>query len=289
MTLSQAAREAARVLRLAGFESDDAIREASFLARAWLGWDHARWLVDFEQQAPAGVVAGLAEWARRRAASEPAAYIVGRREFYGRDFHVTPAVLIPRPETELIVDAAGPPLRMARRRAPDGAPRVLDVGTGSGCLAITIALEHPTVRVTATDISAEALRVASDNARQHGVEDRVRFVHATLTAEASDVVVSNPPYIPEGEKPVLPRDVRDYEPTSALFAGPDGLDVLRALLPAARRALRPEGQLIIEIGRGQTAAVERLLGASNLEPIAVKQDLAGIPRTVVAVRSAKPL
>ena len=213
-----------------------------------------------------------------RLAGRPTQYITGRVEFYGREFRVTPAVFIPRPETELVVEAA---LRHAA-----GASRVLDVGTGSGCLAITLQKEWPNARVFACDLAGEALEVARSNAV--ALAAPVRFFRGDLLeacgADRFDLVVSNPPYIPEEEAAGLPREVRDHEPPVALFAGPGGLDCYRRLIPAAARALRTGGWLILEIGYKSRAAVEALAGPEWSRRV-VESDLAGFER-VLALRRA---
>jgi release factor glutamine methyltransferase len=228
----------------------------------------------------------------RRVAREPVAYILRRREFYGRDFSVSPAVLVPRPETELIVDAA-----LARFRR-DAAIEVLDVGTGSGCLAVTLALEFPMARLSATDVSAAALGVARENARRHGVLHRIAFQQLSLAAdvEAIDLLVSNPPYAALADAATIPADVRDFEPHVAVFGGADGLDVIRALVGEAANVLARPGRspaspdggwLLLECGMGQAAGIERMLAASGLfESIETMRDLQGIPRTVTARRNA---
>jgi release factor glutamine methyltransferase len=210
------------------------------------------------------------------------AYITGRREFYGREFRVTPDVLIPRPETESIIEAAHDLL--ADPGAPP-TPDILDVGTGSGCLAVTLALEHPSAHIVATDVSAAALAVAADNARAHGVEPRIAFMHAELTGaldRAVDLIVSNPPYVSEGDYATLEPDVRDYEPRTALVGGPDGLAVIRLLAPAAARALRAGGALVLEVGQGQDSRVEALLTLAGFGRLETRRDLAGTPRVVTA-------
>ena len=216
----------------------------------------------------------------RRARNEPVQYITGTQEFYGRSFAVTPAVLIPRPETEHLVESA---------LALDPAPkRILDIGTGSGILAITLALELQNATVTATDISAEALAVARQNARSLRAEDRMRFVASdlftALANERFDCIVANPPYVATDE--VLEPQVRDYEPASALYAGEDGLALYRRLIPGAAAHLEPGGHLLVEIGHGQRDAVAGLLRAASFEGIRFIDDLQGIPRVASA---RKPL
>jgi release factor glutamine methyltransferase len=276
-------REAARRLERAGFSADAARLDAGVLARALLGWDQARWLADGREAAPAGFAAGLEAWVARRARREPVAYITGRHEFYGRTFLVSPAVLIPRPDTETLVEAA----LVCLDRMAAGA-LVADVGTGSGCLAVTLAAERPAIRVLATDISAPALDVARENARRLGVSDRIQFREGPLLAGAAapvDLIVSNPPYVREVERETLPADVVAFEPHDALFAGADGLDVIRLLADEASRSLSPGGRLAIEIGHGQADAVRALIDATaGLATQAVVTDIESRPRVVVAAR-----
>jgi release factor glutamine methyltransferase len=220
----------------------------------------------------------------RRAAREPIAYILGEREFYGRLFAVSRAVLVPRPETELVVDRAR---AWWSGRAHRDASTIVDVGTGSGCLAVTLALECPGAHVIATDVSADALTIAAANAARHGASEQIDFREAPLAAGlqgVADLIVANPPYVAERDRGSLPPDVRDYEPPEALYAGPDGLDVIRPLAPAALAALRPGGGFVMEIGAGQWAAVKRILEEAGFDGIRVHDDLAGIPRVVVAAR-----
>jgi release factor glutamine methyltransferase len=206
----------------------------------------------------------------QRMQGTPTQHITGRQEFYGREFRVTPDVLIPRPETEHLIERA---LRVPARST-------LDIGTGSGAIAVTLALESK-ARVVATDISIPALRVAAENARLLGAE--VLFVAgdlASVLADGSfDLVVSNPPYIPESES--LPREVRDHEPGVALYGGADGLEIYRRLIPEAARVLAPGGRLIIELGYGSADAVQAMLAGWN--DVTLDNDLAGIPRVITAV------
>jgi release factor glutamine methyltransferase len=207
-----------------------------------------------------------------RKAGKPTQYITGKQEFYGRDFKVTPAVLIPRPETELVVEAV-------LKRLKDG--RVADVGTGSGAIAITLARESQ-LEVIATDISPEALATAKQNCGRDF--SRVSFLQTDLLAAIAprslDAVISNPPYVPERDRETLQPEVRDWEPHQALFAGPDGLDIYRRLIPEAERVLKPGGLLAMEIGLGQAEAVKALL--ANWQNVQIEPDLAGISRVVLA-------
>lgn len=211
----------------------------------------------------------------RRAHHEPVQHIIGKHEFYGRDFIVNRLVLIPRPETEHLVEAV-----LGLDPEPQ---RILDIGTGSGILAITLALELPQATVTATDISTTALAVARKNAEELGAHERVRFVASDLFAalcdERFDCIVSNPPYVATTE--ALESQVRDFEPASALYAGEDGLAVYRRLIPGAIEHLEPGGLLLLEIGHGQRNAVEALLGENRFQDIRFANDLQGIPRVAI--------
>ncbi len=209
-----------------------------------------------------------------RLKGKPTQYITGRQEFYGRDFRVTRDVLIPRPETEHLVAAC-----LARMRPSDV---VLDVGVGSGAVAVTLALESA-ARVYATDISMAALRVAAENAQN--LSARVAFLACDLaacfTGDYFDMVASNPPYVPTDDRPGLQREVRDYEPEVALFAGPTGLEIYERLVEEARCVLRPRGWLLVELGYNSLEPVRAMLGTGWSE-IAVEQDLAGVPRVIAA-------
>ena len=211
----------------------------------------------------------------RRRQREPVAYILGHRDFYGRSFSVHPDVLIPRPDTETLVEHA-------LGHIPADAPcRVLDVGTGSGCIAVTIAAERALASVTATDISEAALEVARVNAESLGVAERIRFERADLVGAAGpfDVVVTNPPYIPSSELEALQPEVRDHEPTRALVGGEDGLDVVRALLTACQGVTRSEAHMLIEIGAGQAGSVTELTAGSDAwNLVALHRDLNRIER-----------
>ncbi len=222
----------------------------------------------------------FADLLARRESGEPVAYLLGVREFYGRDFKVGPAVLIPRPETELIVD-------LVRERVPAGAaPAILDLGTGSGALAVTLALELSAAQVTAVDFSSAALAVARANADALGA--RVRFVEsdwfAALTAgERFGVIVSNPPYVAAGDPHLAEGDVR-FEPASALASGPAGLDDIVRIVAAAPAFLEPGGWLLLEHGYDQAPAVRELLLAGGFAEVASARDLAGIERITLGRR-----
>lgn len=219
---------------------------------------------------------------KRRGEGEPVAHLLGRREFWSRTFVVTPDVLVPRPETELVVERA-----LALIDADGGRERplrVLDLGTGSGVLAVTLATELPKAQVTGIDVSPAALAVARRNAETLGVADRVHFLESDWTSalgpdERFDVVVSNPPYVPSGELPELPAEVR-RDPALALDGGVDGLAAYRRIADAAVRILAPGGVLLCEVGAGQAADVGAIFAAARLGAIACFADLAGIDRVV---------
>jgi release factor glutamine methyltransferase len=214
----------------------------------------------------------------RRARHEPVQYITSTQEFYGRPFAVTPAVLIPRPETEHLVEAA-----LALEPRPN---RILDIGTGSGILAITLALDIPAAAVTAVDISEDALAVARQNAHALNASQQIRFLTSDLFSaieqEQYDCIVSNPPYVANTE--LLEPQVRDYEPPAALYAGTDGMAIYRRLVPGAVRHLTPGGHLLLEIGQGQREAVAVLLAESGYREIRFHADLQGIPRVAQSTR-----
>ena len=238
----------------------------------------------------------------RRAAGEPTQYIVGRQEFWGLEFEVTPAVLIPRPETEHTIEAAIERLGAAKRNAD---LRIADIGTGSGCIAIALAKEFPKAQIIATDISPAALEVAQRNAIRHNVENHIHFAEADLLApklspqESSDsplatshslhphrlfdLIVSNPPYIANSEAATLQREVREHEPQIALFAGPTGLEIYSRLIEQAESHLMPGGVLILELGYGGAERVREMIGArSAWSNASIINDLAGIPRVLAA-------
>lgn len=269
----------------AGFSPEDAAVDAGVMARHLLGWSLADWLSRRTATPSPQFVEHFDQLISRRAAREPVAYLLGEREFYGRSFQVGPGVLVPRPETEGLVEVA-----LAHLRSIDAAS-VVDVGTGSGCIAVTIALECAAagrkLRVIATDASAEALSVARINGERLGVPLPIEWRQADLLsglAAPVDVIVSNPPYVPERDRDTLAADVRRYEPSSALFGGDDGLDVIRRLIPDAWRCLRPGGRLVMEVGRGQHGPVTTLLEGAAFTGIEWHADLQGIPRVVAAVR-----
>jgi release factor glutamine methyltransferase len=271
-TVTEATTEAAQQLAPSATARRDAellLMHATGLTRVELLTHPHRKLTEAQHVAYRAAIA-------RRARHEPVQYITGVQEFYGRNFAVTPAVLIPRPETEHLVEAV-----LAIRPRPR---HILDIGTGSGILAVTLALELPHAAVMAIDLSAEAIAVAQQNAQLLGASDRIRFRESDLFAcvrerDRFDCIVSNPPYVATGE--VLEPQVRDYEPTAALYAGEDGMALYRRLIPEAFEHLARGGQLLLEIGHGQRGAVGELLRAARFRGVRFIDDLQGIPRVAV--------
>jgi release factor glutamine methyltransferase len=275
--LAVAARE--RFTR-AGIPPDQAAVDAEVLLRHVTGWDRASYLA--RRLEPAADAAGYESVVARRERREPVAYITGRREFWGLEFLVTPAVLIPRPETELIVEDA-----LRRLADRDRAWRIADVGTGSGCLAVALATERPNATITATDVSAAALEVARGNATRLGAGSRIAFVETSLLDGVNgpfDLIVSNLPYVPREAQANLPPDVRDYEPERALYGdGGDGLTLIRGLLTSAAATLAPGGWLLLEFGMGQGDDVRAAArGVRGIDVVEVLRDLQGHERTLVA-------
>ncbi|WP_353070149.1 peptide chain release factor N(5)-glutamine methyltransferase [Tunturibacter empetritectus] len=216
----------------------------------------------------------------RRRQLEPIQYITGEQEFYGLRLHVTPAVLIPRPETEHLVEAV---LKLIPANQP---VRLVDIGTGSGAIAIAIAVHLPLAEIIAVDLSLDALAIAEQNAHDHNVADRIQFLTSDLLAAIKshgatfDAIVSNPPYIPESDRLTLHPQVREHEPAAALFAGETGLDLYRRLIPEALSALKPTGLLALEIGHGQQQPLTHLLAGWN--DLTFLNDLQQIPRVALA-------
>ncbi len=239
------------------------------------------WLIAREDEVlDEDALLNFASLAARRAGGEPVAYLVGRREFFGRDFTVSPAVLIPRPETELLVELAIAALGVG------STAKILDLGTGSGCIAITLALEIPMAQVSAVDSSLEALAVAQQNAQRHGA--RLNLLQsdwfAALAAERFDLIVANPPYIAAADPHLAAGDLR-HEPPAALASGNDGLDAIRRIVADAPAFLEHGGRILLEHGYDQASAVRDLLPAAGLAGIEQHHDLAGILRVSGARRA----
>ncbi|MFZ0663570.1 MAG: peptide chain release factor N(5)-glutamine methyltransferase [Acidobacteriaceae bacterium] len=254
-------------------------RDAELLLLRATGRDRAFLLTHPEAELASDQRTIYEQWLARRAKHEPVQYILGEQEFYGLSLRVTPDVLIPRPETEHLVEAT------LSRTGRNAELQIADVGTGSGAIAIALAHSLPQATITALELSEPALKIARQNAERHNLADRIRFLKSDLLAavaeEQFDVVVSNPPYVPEGE--TLEEQVRDHEPRGALFAGPSGLDIYRRFIPQAWQVLRPQGWLLMEIGHDQRDALAGLLtGWSEVEFV---PDLHGISRVACARRA----
>jgi release factor glutamine methyltransferase len=239
------------------------------------------WLIAHESETlPVNASANFRACVERRCTGEPMQYITGEAEFYGLSFKVNCDVLIPRPETEHLVESA---IELVRGLDQ---PRILDIGTGSGAIAVALATHLPAARIDATDQSAAALKVAQANAARNGVAERVRFLQGDLLApvagETFNLIVSNPPYVAESDRDSLSVEVRDFEPAQALFAGTDGLTIYRRLIPEAFSALVPGGFLALEIGFAQDAAVKELFASAGFTGIEFASDLQGIPRVAIA-------
>ena len=239
-TLAERVAEAGRQLAAAGIDARDAAFDAEVLARRALGWERAAYLARRHEPAPTDFGDRFDRLIERRRRREPVARITGSREFWGLDFEVTPAVLVPRPESELLVETA-----LARLADRTARWAVADVGTGSGCIAVALARELPRARVAATDVCPDALAVARRNAARHGAAERVAF-HRTDLLEGLpgrfDLIVSNPPYVPDAVVGALAPEVRRHDPPAALRGGPDGLDTVRRLVAAAAGRLRAESR-----------------------------------------------
>lgn len=267
----------------AGISANLATLDAEVLARQVLGWDRARFLADRNEKATSVFLLQYEPLVARRERREPVSYILGTREFWGLAFEVGPDVLIPRQETEFIVEET---LALVGK---DSRPLIVDVGTGSGCIAISLAREIPGARVIASDVSKHALDVARRNAARHNVAHRITFVETSFLdgiEDGVDIIVSNPPYVPSVSKRGLTPEVRDYEPSVALFGGKDGLDGLRSVLAGAVAKLAPGGHLVMEFGCGQDDGVTDLVrGVEGLDVVKIRHDLQDIPRTVVCRRA----
>ena len=269
-----------------GYES--ARLDAEVLLAHTLGCKRLDLYVHFDSPVPPEKLAAFREVVRQRSAGRPVKYILGRCEFMSLEFTVNESVLIPRPETEVVVEAAIEKLQAMTDR-PE--PLALDLGTGSGCIAIAVAVEIKPARFIATDVSPEALAVAKANAERHGVSGRIQFMQGDfLDALAGsgieglvDLIVSNPPYVSEAELPALAPDVRLFEPKTALVAGPDGLAAYKKIVPGALQFLRPGGWLVLELGRGQLDAVRAIAeAASGYEAVASAKDYLKMDRAFLA-------
>ncbi|MGH9253720.1 MAG: peptide chain release factor N(5)-glutamine methyltransferase [Vicinamibacterales bacterium] len=297
MTLRERLAEARARLVAAGIAQTEASVDVDVYVRTILGWDRTRLLAEQSRPIPAELEPTFSNWITRREHHEPTAYIVGVREFWGLDFLVTPAVLIPRPETEFIVEEAlsilsSGDLKVSGYRTSENHRtsenlRIADIGTGSGCVAVTLAHERPGCRIVASDVSAAALDIARANAIRHGVADRIEFVVTSYLHGIPgmfDAITANPPYVKDGDKAALSPDVR-HEPDVALFGGTAGLRDIGGVLEAAVATLMPGGWLFMEFGFGQEDDVTAMVAMRPaLRLRRVRSDLQGIPRTAIIQR-----
>jgi len=285
MTVHERVAGARETLSAAGIGDREAALSARILAQHVLGWDTTRYFTSGHEPEPSGFDERYSQAVARRAAREPAAYIMGLREFWGLPLEVSPAVLIPRPETELIVEAALDVFGATRHRAL----AIADACTGSGNLAIALAHELERSSIVATDISADALQIARRNAQRHRVAARVRFVRTNIldgVAGPFDLVVANPPYVARTDRQALQPEVRDHEPGVALFGGVSGTEIVATVLEQGAARLRPGGYLMMEFGFGQEIDVAALVTAvPQLTLIDFRRDLQGLARIAIARRT----
>ena len=287
-TISQAITEGACRLHASGIDQER--RTAGLLLCHVTGIDRTRLLTRSEEQIDETQYLAYLALVARRAAGEPAQYLTGHQEFYGLDFIVTPDVLIPRPETEFLIERV---MSLVQDSKQDS-PLIVDVGTGSGCIAVIVAKQLSRARLIATDASPAALDIARTNAERHGVRDRIEFLVGDLYARlaegglegAVDVLASNPPYVSEESSELLQREVRDWEPHEALFGGVDGLDFYRRLIAESPHYLKPGGCVVLEIAFSQVDSISEMLKGSAFDLVDTIRDLQGIPRTLCLRRAA---
>jgi release factor glutamine methyltransferase len=287
-TIAQAITEGARRLRASCI--DEERRTAGILLCHVLQIDRTHLLTNAEKQIDEPSYRRYVELVERRATGEPLQYITGHQEFYGLDFIVSPEVLIPRPETEFLVERV---VEIAKEFSAEPL-LIAEVGTGSGCVAVAVAVHVPQARVIAIDISDAAIEVARRNAERHGVIDRIEFLEGDLFAPlaelrlegAVDVLASNPPYVNEETFELLQREVRDWEPREALFGGVDGLDFYRRLIAESPHYLKPGGYVVLEIGFSQVDSISEMVKGNALELVDITPDLQGILRTLCLRRTA---
>jgi release factor glutamine methyltransferase len=285
ISIADAVREGAETLQRAGLAQTH--REVSDLLQHVLARDRTFILAHPEQLMTNEQWQTFRELLLRRASGEPLQYVIAHQSFFGLDFEVARGVLIPRPETELLVETA-----LGFLKDIPGSQEICDVGTGSGCIAITLLHECSTAHAVAIDVSPAALEIAKRNARRHAVEERLTFVEADCFSSLSagkfsfDLIVSNPPYVAEMALAGLQREVRDHEPREALAGGPDGLDVVRRLLSESSAFLKSHGHLLIEIGFNQGEAVKSLVDERVWHLQGIRPDLQGIPRLVVLQKNS---
>ncbi len=280
MTIAETLRRASQRLREASVPND--LMDAQTLLAFAMDCDRTYLIVNFNQAVPVEIRDKFDSLISRRTLGEPLQYITGHQEFFGLDFFVTPDVLIPRPETEIIIEET---IRIAQQMKLAN-PVVVDAGAGSGCIAVTLARELSGSTIFAVDLSFPALGVARRNAVHNSTVDRIHFIaadmlEAFIEKPFADFIISNPPYVPEREMPELQREVREWEPRTALTDGKDGLSFYRRLLVESPRRLKPGGHFICELGYSQSAAVAQLIDREIWSEPRLIDDLQGIPRTFV--------
>jgi release factor glutamine methyltransferase len=280
VSVEAARRSLAQKFRQCGIETPEL--DARLIVGHALGLDHAALTAASRRVLTTAEADALLALQARRLAREPVARLLGRKEFWGLPFKLNAETLVPRPETETVVEAALAAIDGEDRRSH--VLRIADLGTGSGALLLALLSELPSARGIGTDISPGALGCARDNAAALGLSGRAAFVacdYASAVEGPIDLLVANPPYVARGDIAALPGEVRDFDPRRALDGGPDGLDGYRAIAADARRLLAPAGVLVLELGFGQLSAVTSLLPAAGLAPAAMRQDLAGVIRALV--------
>ncbi len=283
VTIAETLKQASEHLRAASVPTD--LLDAQTLLAEALGKDRTYLIVNFNLQLSGEVLSKFQAMVERRASGEPLQYITGHQEFFGLEFEVTPDVLIPRSETELVVEET---IRLVQQDKI-AQPVIVDAGTGSGCIAVTLARELSEARVIASDISFAALRVARRNAARNSVEERVEFIATDLLdafadRRFADFILSNPPYVSGQEMPALQREVRDWEPRAALTDFDDGLSLYRRLLKDAATRLKPRAYLICEMGYTQSEKISAMIDHAVWAEARLLDDLQGIPRTIVLRR-----
>jgi release factor glutamine methyltransferase len=299
-TLRSALRDA--IAQLESEHIPSAPLAAELLLMHTLGRDRTWLYAHSEQELDAATRERYFSLIARRASGVPTQHLTGHQEFWGLDFEVTPDVLIPRPETEHVIEVVLERLAIAAGNAASqrgAAHRIADVGTGSGCIAVALAREFPSARITATDISPVALEVARRNAARHGIESRIDFIESNLLdallhesratnhdSRLLDAIVSNPPYIGRNEAATLAREVREHEPDTALFGGETGTEMYAPLIAQAAALLKPDGILVLELGHNSAEHVSQLLTNPAWSDLALTSDLAGIKRVASARRTS---
>jgi release factor glutamine methyltransferase len=282
MTIGEVLHEAVSVLGEAG--SPTPRLDAEVILAACLRIDRLQFYTHAEQEVTPEATEMYSGWIQRRIKGEPVSYIIGVKEFWSLPFHVSPSVLIPRPETEVLVEEVLTVIAEPR----EGGWQVLEIGVGSGAIAVALAVERKDIQVTATDLSGEALAVAMGNAERSGVKDRIQFLQADLFAPVTgqyDVIISNPPYISRRDFDLLPPGIRDYEPTRALLAGPEGTEFHRELIRQGAPFLKTGGWLLMEMGDGQGENIRPLFADhGGYEEIGIRCDYGGMERVIKARR-----